>query len=325
MTATTAPEPAGGFDHEGYQHLVTIVQDGVVARSQLLELGASPHDIKRMLRRKELFRVVPGVFLEHNGPPTRRQREWVAVRACWPCALTLESALPTMAPPIVHVAIGSTRTVRPVPGVQAHRTPDLAQRVDWNRSPPRVRVEHALIDVASARRSQPLAVFRLLADVVQTRATTAGRVAAVLRERRVAGRALLLDMLGDLESGACSVLEREYLRLVERPHGLPTGHRQAPGTAAGRPTARDVSYDEHGLVVELDGRAFHDSAAARDRDAERDLDARVDDEATTVRLTYGLVLGSPCRTAARVALLMQRLGWRGQPHPCGITGCAVGL
>lgn len=321
---TDDPTPAVSrtFDHAHFRVLMDLVQDGVVSRRQLEELGAAPHDIKRMLRRHELHRRLPGVYVEHNGPLTQAQKEWMAIHAHWPCALARESALPVPIPSsVIHVAIAANRTVKPVPRVWAHRTPDIDDRVDWGKAPPRERVEHALIDVASARRHEPLAVFRLLADVVQTKQTTAAQVAAVLRTRRVAGRTVMLEMLDDLALGACSVLEREYLRQVERAHGLPDGRRQAPGRSAGSPTQRDVHYDDHALLVELDGRAFHDNAKARDHDADRDLDARVDDDLTTVRLTYGLVLGSPCRTAARIARLLQRGGWTGQSHGCGADGC----
>ncbi|MDO9458391.1 hypothetical protein [Nocardioides sp.] len=84
-----------------------------------------------------------------------------------------------------------------------------------------------------------------------------------------------------------------------------------PGTVGRKPTARDVHYVEQGLLVELDGRAFHDNARARDKDARRDLDTRVIDDALTVRITYGLVFGTPCWTAARIHRLLQRGGWTG--------------
>ncbi len=296
-------------DVQGLKHLLEWVQDGVVSRRQLLSLHFTHGDLERMLRRKELVRVVPGVFVDHTGPLSRQQRERVAVHAHWPSALTGLSALPD--PPhraVVDVAIADDRTVKPVPGVRAHRTPALAERVDWRCAPPRMKLEHAVIDAASAQREDLLATFRLLADVVQTRRTSAAEITAVLTTRRVPGRRLLLELLEDLATGACSVLEREYLRGVERAHGLPEGTRQAPGTSGGRATARDVIYPDHRLLVELDGRAFHDNARARDEDARRDLDARAVEEVVTVRLTYGLVVGEPCATAARVYRLLRRGG-----------------
>ncbi len=312
-----SPPHRTGIDEQRLDELLAFVQDGVVSRRQLLGLGADDDDIARLVRRGRLHRRHPGVLVEHNGPLTRAQREWVAVLVHWPAALTLVSALPE--PPrsgVVHVAIDVRRSVRAVPGVVAHRTAGIDVRADWGKAPPRMRLEHVAVDLACQRVADPLESFRLLADITQTRRTSARAIADVLRRRRVPGKALLLEMLDDLDTGACSVLEREYLLRVERAHGLPEGRRQARGAVGGRTAYRDVAYAEHATYVELDGRAFHDSARSRDADAERDLQARVDEDAVTVRLTYGLVLGSPCRTAWQLAALLRRRGWTGQPVRC---------
>lgn len=108
----------------------------------------------------------------------------------------------------------------------------------------------------------------------------------------------------------------EYLRRVERAHGLPTGERQVTDSIAGVSVERDVGYAAYGLVVELDGRAFHGSAASRDADHARDLDAAAARGLRTVRLTYGQVLGDPCRTAARIVELLMLGGWEGQIRSC---------
>ena len=165
---------------------------------------------------------------------------------------------------------------------EQHRTPDLDARAQWMKSPPRVELEHALIDVAVSK-SDPLEAFRVFADGCQTRQTSAGAVATVLRGRsRVRGKPLLLELLGDLESGACSVLEREYLGQVERRHGLPEGRRQMRASSDGRSVYRDVEYEDFALIVEQG--------------------------ALTVRLTYGQVFGSACVTAARIGLLLNQRG-----------------
>ena len=67
--------------------------------------------------------------------------------------------------------------------------------------------------------------------------------------------------------GTRSVLERDFMLRVERPHGLPRGSRQARDTSAsGTSIYRDVLYDAFAVAVELDGRAWHSSAEDRDRD-----------------------------------------------------------
>ena len=68
-------------------------QAGVVARAQLRTLDLEPHDIRRLIRRRELSVIHPGVYLDHTGDPTWLQRAWAAVLFCWPAALAAESAM----------------------------------------------------------------------------------------------------------------------------------------------------------------------------------------------------------------------------------------
>jgi hypothetical protein len=119
------------------------------------------------------------------------------------------------------------------------------------------------------------------------------------------------------------VLERGYLHRVERAHGLPAGDRQTHSTATGKSSYQDVRYREQGVVVELDGRAFHDSPLDRDRDALRDLAELSRSGLVTTRVTYGLVYGDACRTATLIAELLRQRGWRGRLRPC--PNCPGGL
>lgn len=77
-----------------------------------------------------------------------------------------------------------------------------------------------------------------------------------------------------------------------------------------------MRYDELGLIVELHGRAFHDSPEAYDADAERELAERAVGGSESLRITYGLVFRTPCRTAAWIATILQRLGWEGTLRRC---------
>ena len=82
-----------------------------------------------------------------------------------------------------------------------------------------------------------------------------------------------------------SVLERGYLRRVERAHGLLGGRRQLRTRTAAGVFYRDVEYPAFGLVVELDGRLGHELARDRWRDMECDLVAATG-RRTTVRLSW---------------------------------------
>ncbi|HET7736774.1 MAG TPA: type IV toxin-antitoxin system AbiEi family antitoxin domain-containing protein [Nocardioidaceae bacterium] len=295
-------------------------QAGVISRRQALEAGLEPHDIKRHLRQRHWATVHPGVYVNHTGPLTWLQRAWAAVLFSWPAALCGESALRAVEGPgrrgrddrIVHVAVGRHRSRVVPPGVELHRMEHLGERALWNVGPPRLRYEEAVLDVAIGA-STEFEAIAVLADAVQGRRTTAVRLRAALAGRPRASRRAWLDaVLEDVAAGTCSVLEHAYLVRVERGHGLPRGRRQSRGDG---PVYRDVEYDG-GLVVELDGRLFHDSARGRDRDFDRDLAAAVDGR-DSVRLSWGQVYDRGCITAHRLGRLLQVRGWTGSVRACG--------
>ena len=298
-------------------------QSGVIRRDQVLTGERHPHDLRRLLRRRDLVQVHPGVYVNHTGELTWLQRAWAAVWCVAPAALTHRSAIRAANGPgkrggdgrgSIHVAIDRTRSLKEPDGVVLHQLADLQDKVMWNLSPPRVRMEHAVLDVAAEAATEFVAIGTM-ADAVQARTTTADRMLAALETRsRIARRAFLAGVLRDVADGTCSVLEHGYLDRVERPHGLPKGQRQVGASARG-PIYRDVTYVEEQLVVELDGRLFHDNAEDRDNDLDRDLDAAVDG-LTTVRLGWGQVFDRPCITAQRVASLLSQRSWTGNLTRC---------
>lgn len=305
------------------------LQTGVIARRQAAGCGLTDQDIRRLVRRREWAVVHPGVYINHTGPLTWVQRAWAGVLFAWPSALSHESALRAAQGPgrrgpgeePIQVAIEHRRTVTAPPGVRVHRRRGLDEQVLWNLGPPRVRYENAVLDVAVAA-TDDLAALGVIAAACQSRRTTAARVLVRLEDRsRLERRRWLTAVLRDVAEGTCSVLEHEYLIRVERPHGLAVPERQLRAGSSMGLVFRDVEYVVS-LIVELDGRLFHDSAGARDRDFERDLDAAVDDKGT-LRLSWGQVHSRSCSTAAKLAILLQRRGWTGAPRGCG-PGCPVG-
>lgn len=307
----TGPEVLA--DGEGPEALAfqLAIQDGVVTRWQLEQLGISAVDLRRMVRRRELVRAAPGVFVNHTGEPSWAQRAWIATLACWPAALAGESVWRETD----IIEIWSHRRVTSPKRVLLRLSDHVEERTNWMRSPPRQVIEHAVLDVAARAKDDHRAVG-VLTDRIQARDTSARQLLAALttRERTPRGQWLAL-VLGDIETGANSVLEHEYLVRVERPHGLPTAGRQVRGKAGQRTVERDVEYAEFGLVVELDGRTHHEGATARDRDLDRDLAAAVDGK-RSVRLGWGQVLGRPCRTAGQISRLLAVGGWTGRCTRC---------
>jgi hypothetical protein len=189
---------------------------------------------------------------------------------------------------------GPWRFIRETSGVRPARS---------IKNPPRLTVESAVLDLADVRDAGE--VVELITTAVQRRLTTTRRLRRELDERaRHRHRALLRDLLSDVEVGAESPIELRYLRDVERPHGLPRGDRQQ--SRSGLPYQTDVDYEEFGVIVELDGRASHDGVG-RFRDMDRDnRHALVD--AVTLRFGSYDLAARPCGVAYQVYFALSARG-----------------
>ncbi len=300
----------------------TRFQGGVISRRQVRELGGDDNLIERMLRRRQWHVIYPGVYVDHTGTPSDEQVRMAAVLFAWPAALAGESALiahgvRNISSDEVTVAIDASRRVQARPGMRVLRMTALERMTLSTLIPERIRLEAAVLQVASARwrTGGEGAVVGLLSDVCQQRRTTPGRLLVELGAHPcLPGRSLLKNVLADVESGAFSLLEHRYLSTVERAHGLPRGRRQFGFRNGRRGGFRDVYYPEQRTVVELDGRLGHEWAADRWADLERDLLAATDDLLTT-RLGWGTV-ADPCRLATKMGRLLQSRGWGGEPTRC---------
>lgn len=305
-------------------------QDGVVSRRQLIDLGASRADLRRLLARGDLVPVHPRVYVDHSGEPTRRQREWAAVLACAPAALHRESALdahgmtrdrPAQAVKDrqIHVLVDLERRISPPPGVIVERVSDRQTWVQDNRRPPRADFDFAVLKVAGDRTDADS--IALLSDAVHQGMTTAVRLVETIdRMPRLRRRSLLREILADIAAGTRSVLEQRYLHDVERAHGLPVGERQLREATASGVVHRDTRYPKERLLVELDGAFGHRDSVDRWADLQRDLDAAADDH-VTLRPGWAQVL-EPCRLAVVVGEVLRRRGWAGSPTACG-DECAI--
>lgn len=301
-------------------------QDGVVSRRQVLEAGGNDTLIETQVRRRRWARVHDGVYVDHTATPSWNQRAWAATHYHWPAALAGRSALaahglrvPTPGEPI-ELVVDRTRRVRDPAGMRTSQLSGYDAVALHHLSPPRVRLEHAVLTVASRAAGDDGAVA-VVADACQRRRSTPARLQDTLGSMpRLRRRRLLAEILDDVESGAFSALERRYLRDVERAHDLPRGDRQRREVtgAGGRVVFRDVAYARFTTLVELDGRLGHDMAADRWRDLDRDLDAARTGR-TTLRAGWRQVL-APCRLAVVVADVLRARGWAGVLQACG-PGC----
>jgi hypothetical protein len=280
------------------------------------------------VRTGRLQRLYRGAYVSFTGPVPWETRIWAAWLAYGPdAALSGETALRyhglagDWADEPVHLELPHHRRVRRRPGIAIRRTRDLAQRLLGNREPPIVRLEVALLTVAS-RRPNADAALSLVLDACRQRRTTPERLLKELdRLRNLPHREHIAQVLRDAAGGVESWLELVYLRKVERAHGLPVATRQAAEVLGGTTIRRDSLYDEYAVIVELDGRAGHADVASQWRDMARDNAAALNDK-VTLRFGYQLA-ADPCAAAVQVATVLTLRGWSDSPIPCGPT-CPVG-
>ena len=223
--------------------------------------------------------------------------------------------------PAIHVTVPHGRSLVRVPGVRLHRSNRAAIARHPTRTPPQSRVEETVIDLTQSARSVEDAVG-WLARAVGSRVTTPARLRSVLDGRpRIRWRAVLTAAVDDIADGCHSVLERAYLRDVERAHGLPRADRQAVRRRRGGTRYDDVLYRKYRLRVELDGREAHPlSARVRDRRGDNAAVLAGDDP---LRYGHGDVYDTPCAVAGEVAGMLTAAGWTGRPRRCRRPGCPI--
>jgi hypothetical protein len=225
----------------------------------------------------------------------------------------------------IHVMVCLTRQptisgqeVRLGPKIVIHRSARIKEARHPVRMPPRTRTEETTIDLVQTSSNIDQALSWLI-TACGRRLTTAELLRAAMAKRsKLRWRTELTDALADVGEGVHSLLERRYVRGVERAHGLPHAARQARSKAGQRTRYLDNRYREFGVAVELDGRAAH-PVEARWRDIHRD-NASAGMDIVTLRYGWADVTDDPCRVAAEVARVLKLRGWTGRPRPCR-PGC----
>jgi hypothetical protein len=301
-------------------------QQGVLSRAQALDTGLTDKAIAARLRSGRWQRLYTGVYATFSGEPPRNARLWAAVlRAGAGAALSHQTAaelygLLTAAAPMIHVTVPIGRRISRPRDVVVHYSGRLDQSRHPALRPPRTRIEDSVLDLAETCASMD-DVVSLILRASASRRTTPEKILSALEHRaRMPRRASLLLALGAAADGAQSILEFRYVHGVERCHGLPRARGQNPVRRGGRNQYQDLSYEEYGLVVELDGREAH-PAWFRWADIRRD-NANAATGQVTLRYGWDDVTERPCRTALEVAATLREHGWTGALRRCGAR-CSV--
>ena len=246
----------------------------MLTRAQALQTGLTDKYLVAALRSGRWQRLHTGVYAAFSGRPPRGAQLWAAVLRAGPAAVLSHQTAAELQgighqAAVIHVTVPPGRQVTSARGLAVHRCTRLDQARHPTQLPPRTRIEETVLDLAEAAAGLDDALGWVLRGC-GSRRTTPDRLAAAMALRaRMRWRTELNAALGLAAEGVHSLLEFRYLSRVERPHGLPAGCRQHAVVRAGQRQYQDVTYQEYGLVVELDGQAAH-PAESRWRDVRRD-------------------------------------------------------
>jgi hypothetical protein len=306
--------------HHGQLADLLDLQHGVVAVEQALQRGVSHATILAHLSAGRWQRLQRGVFAAFTGRVSFEARLWAALLRIGDTATTSHltaaylDGLADEPGQLLHLTVDRTRRVTGhLDGIRLHYTERVASIRHPARLPPRTRIEETVLDLA-ADTSSIDEVATWVTRACQRRLTTPERISEALsRRKKMRWRRALVAMVADVAEGAQSPLEVEYLRRVERAHGLSTGVRNQRWVDR---TIRwiDVDLDEFDTRVELDGRLGHEEEG-RFRDRRRDNKSTVSGKAT-LRYGHAEVFGDPCGIAEEVAAVLTARGWTGYLRPC---------
>lgn len=278
-------------------------QGGVVARRQLLALGLSPDAVERRIRAGRLHPIHRGVYSVGHRVLGPTGRWWAAILACAPgAALSHVSAaaawdLRRSAAGRIDVTVAGRERIRRR-GIRVHRP----RRIEPDETTtcagiPITTPTRTILDLAATGLcGRPL---EAVLDRAEVRGILDFAEAARLLERypRRAGSPALRAVLSSYVPGRMftrSELEERFLELCDR-FGLarPCVNVVALGNEI------DFRWPGAGLIVEVDGYAWHRSPSAMADDRERDV-RRVLAGYRVLRFTWGQVTRRPKYVATSV-------------------------
>jgi very-short-patch-repair endonuclease len=281
-------------------------QHGVVARSQLLDLGFSSDAIAHRLRIGRLHSLWRGVYAVGRPDVSQRGRLMGAVLKCGPAALVSHGSAASLwglSPCREGVDIVVPyREPRHPRGIRVHRRLDLGEEHRrWIDGLPVTDPVSTLVDVTCG--SSEAALARMIREADRLDLVDPVSLRAALDScpsRPGVGR---LRSLLDSETFSLtdSELEQRFLRLV-RAAGLPMPETQVWVNGF----RVDFYWHDLGLVVEADGLRYHRTASQQGADRLRDQ-AHTVAGLTHLRFTAAQIRHQPQRAMKTLAAVVSRL------------------
>jgi very-short-patch-repair endonuclease len=263
---------------------IAAAQAGTIARPQLIEAGLDDAAIRRRVANGRLRVALPGVYVVAGTPSSTRQRRWVGHLAVGPASvLSFETAarfhrlagVPRQGPTVLTVPHSGWQRL---PGIVVHQISDLARRDILIRDGlPYTSVPRTIVDLAAVWRPGRLATA--LDDADTAGLTTLAHVGACLRSVARRGKpgvrllTTLLDERGPGEVPPASELERAFFRLIEQSDIEPPRRQHPLPRDDGVLGLADAAWPAIKLIVEVDGRRWHQRIADMKKDRDRDMKA----------------------------------------------------
>jgi hypothetical protein len=250
-------------------------QYGVVSLSQLRSFGLSPTAVRSRVAAGRLHPLHAGVYLVGHTHIVIEARWMAAVLACGAGALlSHRSAAAHLG--LIQGDAQRTDVISPErrgrrPGIAVHRDDSLSETDrTTSRGIPCTSVARTLLDIAAIVGVETLGAACREAEVL--RLFDLNAVEDVLRRnpgRR--GIRRLRAVLGDLQEPGLTRSELEMLFLdLCREAGIPTPSVNRLIVVDGGMLEVDFCWERERLIVEADGRRFHATGSAFERDRRRD-------------------------------------------------------
>jgi hypothetical protein len=271
--------------HEADQQVygLAAAQGGGFARRQVLDLGVDDKLIERRCEAGAWMRVRPGVYVVGGLPPSRTTSVWIAWLEIGPhavrsheCAAEVRGLHPVPSGRLVFTSHHGDH--HKIPDVTVHQLKDLLPHHTSDADGlPTTTAARTIVDLAAVCGFERLR--QILENGVNDDVTTDDEVGAVLHEVARPGkwgvkklqRVLATRAPGDPVPD--SVLERLLLdALLSAGLPLPVPQFPHPGRDPGRGRV-DFAYPEAKLILEADGRRWHQRVADVRRDRARDIEA----------------------------------------------------
>ncbi|MGE5280810.1 MAG: type IV toxin-antitoxin system AbiEi family antitoxin domain-containing protein [Chloroflexota bacterium] len=290
-------------------------QHGVVSLEQLLGLGINERAVIRRVEAGRLYRIHQGVYAVGQPALTQNGKWMAAVLAGGPGAVLSHRSAAALwgirddERSSVDVTAPNRRGRMPH-GIDAHRDGSI-QPADRARQQgiPCTSVERTLLDLAAVVPIWELRKAISEAEVLQL--LDHRRMRSLVRRSRgrrgVARLRLLLDEIHPETRKTRSELERMFLRMCERAR-IPRPEVNVSLDVNGRRLEPDFLWREAGLIVEADGRQYHDTDSAFQQDRKREQQLQRAGWRVS-RCTWEQVEREPRRLAETIRALLA------QPNP----------